>query len=702
MCSKLSERKFSESLPVFSLLLFAVISFSTVSAYAQPFNSNDKNEELDSFMALDLKSLLQMSVITAVQKPQKIGDAPAIISVITAQDIRQFRYQSVAEALQQVPGIYCIYDFLSYNCGVRGINGGLRAYSKILKVMINGMPVSFRSDSTNYLGPELLPMSVIDRIEIIRGPASALYGANAYLGVINIITQTELSGNKGKYQIELSSLQENVGGDIEGIYQYRDEDAGFLVALRSRYEDRSGHELPDSSPRKTTYADVESDNDISKPKSFFADGYYHLKQHEFRVFAQYSELDSYAEFLDFGALTHANRIHQTSTNFRFTDHWTLNSDWAVELEFGYATGAPGSNEKLNILGDRNFPKREFEYDAVDVIAKLAYQINKTNHVSVGIDYSDDDEQLIEILSVDSETGAEVLISEPRGRQHFIDRGVFAQWLWETTDALDITLNIREDDNNLYGNETTYRAAGVYRLRDDLVLKALYGTSYKAPAALQLYAQPLIAGEIIGNPDLKPETAKTAELALQWVQSANLSVGVNLFSTSVDDKVELAPAGVNQQPQNIGEQTSWGSELEVKSTWGRHLWEWQSSYQSTDTKVRNPFDGNLETPSVMYPRWINQVSWRYSAPELGTASVQWRTVSQRRSTDSNSLYNNLVPYELDKYSVLDIGFVKRVGQFEGYFKVQNLLDEEYEEPGFVGIDVPGRGRLWRLGFSQRFE
>lgn len=694
--------KLSVSLSALLILSVSSLLFGFTSVCAQTSYINENNEELESFMALDLQSLLQMNVITAVKKPQKISDAPAIISVITAQDIRQFSYQSVAEALQQVPGIYCIYDFLSYNCGVRGINGGLRAYSKILKVMINGMPVSFRSDTANYLGPELLPMSVIDRIEVIRGPASALYGANAYLGVINIITHSDISSYKGKYQIELSSLQGNVGGEVEGLYQYRNEGSGLLVALRSRYEDRSGHELADSSPRKDTYTNIESEDDIAKPKSFYADGYYHYKAHDFRVLAQYSVLDSDAEFLDFGTLTHANHINQESTNLRLTDHWELHSDWTLDMELGYATGAPGSNEKLNILGDINYPKREFEYEAIDVVAKLAYQMNTTHHLSVGVDYSDDNEQLIEILSVNSETGSEVLISEPRGQQHFIDRGVFAQWLWAAADALDITLNIREDDNNLYGNETTYRAAGVYRLREDLILKALYGTSYKAPAALQLYAQPLIAGEIIGNPALNPETATTAELALQWVQSANLSIGVNLFSTAVDDKVELAPAGVNQQPQNIGEQTSWGAELDVKSTWGNHLLEWQSSYQSTDTTVQDAFEGKLETPSVMYPRWINQFSWRYSAPEIGTASMQWRAVSQRRSTDSNTLYNNLTPYELDQYSVLDVGYIKRIGDFEGYFKIHNVLDKEYEEPGFVGIDLPGRGRMWRLGFSQRFE
>lgn len=102
--------------------------------------------DVAALFEMDLQTLMQVKVVTASQQAQEGDEAPATVSVITHYDIQNFHYRSVAEALSQVPGIYCIHDYLSDNCGVRGINGGLRAYSKNLKVMINSQPVSFRSD----------------------------------------------------------------------------------------------------------------------------------------------------------------------------------------------------------------------------------------------------------------------------------------------------------------------------------------------------------------------------------------------------------------------------------------------------------------------------------------------------------------------------------------------------------------------------
>ena len=129
------------------------------------------------------------SVITATKKEQKASQAPAIIMVITAQQIKERGYSTIGEALESVAGIDLIHDGLQYNLGIRGINGGMRAGSRIVKLMIDGQPVSYRPSSENLLGEELIPISVVEKIEVIRGPGSALYGANAFLGVINIITK---------------------------------------------------------------------------------------------------------------------------------------------------------------------------------------------------------------------------------------------------------------------------------------------------------------------------------------------------------------------------------------------------------------------------------------------------------------------------------------------------------------------------------
>lgn len=646
----------------------------------------------------DLQTLMQIKVVTASQQAQEGDEAPATVSVITRYDIQNFHYRSVAEALNQVPGIYCIYDFLSYNCGVRGINGGLRAYSKNLKVMINSQPVSFRSDSANYLGPELIPMSIVERIEVLRGPASALYGANAYLGVINIITrQAEEEGQTLQAAMQTSMMEDGNGVAGEALYQGKSASTRWLMGLHSARNERAGHALPDSSPRMESYDDRTSRDDVARPASLYGDASFHfLDAHELRTEVHLYELDSHAEFLDFGTLSHENRIVLQQSTLRASDKWRINETWDTELSIAYSQGEPGDEEHL--LGDDQtvVPRRVFSFDALDANARVAWQANPDNHISVGLDYSDDNEALIRVFAFDLITGASALVSEDQGDQNFTNRGAYAQWQTQAFEAWQFTFNLRRDRHNLYGSDDTQRAAAVYSVNDDLSFKFLFGTSFKAPAALQLFAQPLIVGEIIGNPELEPERAKTSELGLNWIASTELTLAANLFHTQVDEKVELSPAGINQQFRNIGEQKSRGVEFEMKWVRDRHWLTWNTSYQHTDTTIHDPFVGEIETPSVMYPQWLNQFSWQYRDADLADLFVRGRYASQRRSTDSNTLYNNLKPYDLDPYMVLDAGVSKRFSELDVYFVINNLLNEEYEEPGFVGVDIPGRTQEYRLG------
>lgn len=200
---------------------------------------------------------------------QKRPDAPAIVSVVTGEEIREMGYRSVAEALESVPGLYGINDFLAPNLGVRGISGGLRAYSRIVKVLIDGQPVSFRSDTTNFLGPELIPMEAVERIEVVRGPASSLYGANAFLGVVSIVTRRREGGTEsGGLQVRASLPGGHAGGEM--LYGLEGSRWRMLVAASADDADRSGYRLPASSPLLLTNPELgslESRNDISRPEA---------------------------------------------------------------------------------------------------------------------------------------------------------------------------------------------------------------------------------------------------------------------------------------------------------------------------------------------------------------------------------------------------------------------------------------------------
>ena len=136
--------------------------------WAQDFE--DELAEMGALGDLDLDALLSLdlTVTSATKFEQTVSEAPAIISVITAKQIQARGYQSVADALQSVPGLYVNTDWVSPDVGVRGVSGGLRGGSRVIKVMINSQPVSFRIETTNWLGPEFIPLKAIERIEVIK------------------------------------------------------------------------------------------------------------------------------------------------------------------------------------------------------------------------------------------------------------------------------------------------------------------------------------------------------------------------------------------------------------------------------------------------------------------------------------------------------------------------------------------------------
>ena len=150
-----------------------------------------------TFADLDLDDLFRLKIVTASGVEEDSDLAPANVFTVMGSEIASQGWRSVAEVLQHVPGLYVVDDYVTANVAVRGASGGLRAGSSIMKVMINGTDVSFRPDLNALMGPEMIPIEVVERIEIARGPLSALYGANAFLATVNVITiESDRTGGK--------------------------------------------------------------------------------------------------------------------------------------------------------------------------------------------------------------------------------------------------------------------------------------------------------------------------------------------------------------------------------------------------------------------------------------------------------------------------------------------------------------------------
>ena len=199
---------------------------------------------------LDLQTLLNtpVDVWTPSKAAQKSHQAPAIITTVTREQIEVWGFRSMAELLGHLLGFYVVDDHSSTNVAVRGNSGGLYSDSSVIKVLINGHAVAFSPTGGIGLGPELIPLSAIERIEVIRGPASALYGADAFLGMINITTRARDSGNGGTAWLALGRAGQHLASDVDASLGSTRGMVEALVAFRQTRQDLSGLQLPDSSP----------------------------------------------------------------------------------------------------------------------------------------------------------------------------------------------------------------------------------------------------------------------------------------------------------------------------------------------------------------------------------------------------------------------------------------------------------------------
>src|SRR3954471_21345785 len=166
---------------------------------------------------LDLQTLLNtpVDVWTPSKAAQNRYQAPSIITTVTREQIQVWGYRTVAELLDHLLGFYVVDDHASPNLVVRGTSGGLYSDSSIVKVLINGHPLSFMSTGGIGLGPELIPLSAIERVEVIRGPVSALYGADAFLGLIDIQTREGPSVAGGTAWLSLGQVGQRLATDVD-------------------------------------------------------------------------------------------------------------------------------------------------------------------------------------------------------------------------------------------------------------------------------------------------------------------------------------------------------------------------------------------------------------------------------------------------------------------------------------------------------
>ena len=357
----------------------------------------------ESLDQLSLFDLLNMNVVvSSTGDAQNASGAPSIIVAIDREDIERHDYSSVADALQSVPGIYVGYDYAFYDVGVRGLTGEMRGRSRLIKVMIDGQPIPVRTENINLLGPELLPLDAVERIEVIRGPSSVLYGANAFMGVVNIITRkgADVAGTLIRAEGQRFGGRKGGGGALVLGGRYGSVD--LLLALHRYRTDRSGQRVPcttfpeaddpcaeqRSRSLEPTVFDRASFDDISQPSALVGTLNWELPTvggvalGRLEGMAHVQSLDTRASFADWSVLQYdaletdgsliapvknsGNRVAMRVSTLRERHVFTaLDDAFEVRSSVAYSGGGITDNERLR--DSDGFQERSrYGFDSLDL------------------------------------------------------------------------------------------------------------------------------------------------------------------------------------------------------------------------------------------------------------------------------------------------------------------------------------------------
>ncbi len=694
-------------------VLLAVTGGGGAVAHAQ---TAEQGSAVDS---LDLVKVLNVEVSTASKRAESLDDAPAVITVVTRSEIERWGYQSVAEVLDHTVGFYLTDDHILPNAAVRGMTGGLGAESSVIKVMIDGRSVAYRSTSGNWLGVELIPLGAIEQIEIIRGPASALYGADAFLGVINIITvppdqvrpvraRAAFGVSQGKPQTRLDA----VGGGKVGNFD-------FMLGAAAEDADRSGLTLPSESPAATLPAGIGERRytlDLKRRSLSVLGrvGYRVADKGQLVLTGGLSGLQRGGDFAQWTQLSNGPLYEGESGGTQIAlGQFRLNLDGMVhassvvdiEAQTTYFQGGILPQDRVETGSPLFYVERKQDYRGTDSIVEIRYTPTDRFNAVAGAELIYDREELPDLERVDRVTGEVLGGAAGQHRENHVDLtnvGAFVSANYKLWDPwAKLTGGLRYDRHSEYGDQLTGRLGVTSRLRRNLVLKLLYGSAFKAPSPYLLYAVPLRPGDVVGNPNLSPQRIKTAEFQLSYKPTRFIEATTGVSESWLDNKAEFTPQGINQTARNVASQrsTAWESRIDVKhydDYWFYGGFEWVVS--SRDLGQEGYAAQVIGSQNVVYPPWIGRAGALIALPSVPSMPLelgsQVRVVGRRRAADTTLVEaGHDVSYA--PYVMLDASLTARElyllpkQETRISLRARNLLGAYGPDPGFAGFEYPLR-------------
>lgn len=469
-------------------------------------------------------------LITGNLEPLPTKEVTSSYTIITAKDIEKHQYQQLTDALKSVPGISIVQS------GARGTQTSIfsrGANSNQTLVMMNGLPLEDPSSPNGAANISSISLSDVERIEVVRGPQSGLYGSQAIGGVINIITKSGKGAPSGSLSVEGGTLGTlNSRGSLSGSFG----DTSYFLS--------AGHDMTDGSditPARLRGAQGKEKDGSSSTTLSANLGHRFNENVKGSLFGQY--VDSTVDIDEDGSDASFNTTYENRNNTYDQQKLMLSGDlkgrffdgrWRPKLTGGYLHQQGQNKDAPDANGSVYSNDVTFSSETVNAAFDNSYDLLDWNTLSFGGSYRHDEYRARGFRDFG---GGYVIneLSDAKADSY----AVYAGENLNFANQVFLTVNLRYDMPEDFGNRFSYTVAPAYYIPEtDTRFTASYGTGFKAPSLYQLHGFAVNTyGVFRGNPNLKPETSRGWEIGVeQGFDGSRIMTGITWFQTQIDNPI----------------------------------------------------------------------------------------------------------------------------------------------------------------------
>ncbi|MEI4485694.1 TonB-dependent receptor [Frigidibacter sp. MR17.14] len=642
---------------------------------------------------------LDQIVVTAGGFEQNVADAPASVTVITGEDLAKANVTSLADALAEAQGVVTTGIPNEQDISIRGLPG---QYTLILvDGKRQGTRESRPNGSAGYEQSFIPPVAAIERIEVVRGPMSSLYGSDAIGGVVNIITKPVSTRWTGSTTIETTQPEHSRdGASTQGSFYL----SGPIVSDKLGLQ-LWGRRLDKDESRVIDGPQAQDDSDLTARLTWTP-----FDNQEFGFEIGRSELERNASA---GRTVEDGGDDDRQENDRTHYALTHSGDWGWGQSAFSLTREEGKRTTYS-ADDGRLVKDDRAPEVTNTVADLKlttpFQGAGTHTVVSGLQF-----QRNELDDLNPGLGTQGSWSRDQW-------AVYAEDEWRIAPDFALTLGARYTEDEDFGGHVSPRIYAVWNATPELTVKGGVSTGYRTPDLRSIaegyyYTTQQGRGIIVANPDLKPEESTSYELGVLW-QRPGLELGATAFRTDFTDKIESFNTGETVTIETGSTYNRWAWDnvsdamlqgVELTARWDlapdlsmRASYTWTDSEQQSGDYEGLPLMRTPEHAASLRLDWVTPVAglqaWTavtYHGEEINAGARIGSNGTPYKTNDAGTV----IAYKYDAYTTVDLGASYAVNDratING--AVYNLFDEG------VGLEdsnavIEGR-RLW-LGLTTTF-